>query len=177
MDLLSENSEHRKLGPFGVKKESFREERSVLVSQPSSTNRLQMNRALHRKLVTHVNRKAWWHVPPVDPDAYRKRGKFLSSSFSEARFWGRPLNHPQTASIANPLVGDEATIEKRLFGKRVSTPDLTLDQRFRLDAEMKRAAVSKGYDSILLMTPGSFMRLKSEQKLPRSFELNILVVS
>ena len=43
------------------------------------------------RIVAHVNRKAWWHVPPQDPMAYRKRGKFFASSFAEAEFDGRPL--------------------------------------------------------------------------------------
>jgi hypothetical protein len=43
-----------------------------------------------QKLVRHINRKAWWHVPPRDPRAYEKRGKFLASSFREAEFYGRP---------------------------------------------------------------------------------------
>jgi hypothetical protein len=59
------------------------------------------------KLVSHINRKDWWHVPPLDPDAYRKRGKFLASSFAEAELYGRPLDTPQRVTIANPLVGDE----------------------------------------------------------------------
>lgn len=46
------------------------------------------------KLVASVNRKSWWHVPPVDPDAYLKRGKFLASSFEAAEFYGRPLDEP-----------------------------------------------------------------------------------
>jgi hypothetical protein len=43
------------------------------------------------RIVAHVNRKAWWHLPPQDPMAYRKRGKFFASSFAEAEFYGRPL--------------------------------------------------------------------------------------
>lgn len=41
----------------------------------------------HEKLIAHVNRKDWWHVPPRDPSAYSKRGKFFASSFREAEFW------------------------------------------------------------------------------------------
>jgi hypothetical protein len=37
-----------------------------------------MKKALYDRLVAHVNRKNWWHVSPVDPDAYKKRGKFGS---------------------------------------------------------------------------------------------------
>jgi len=38
------------------------------------------------KLVKHFNRKDWWHVPPVDAEAYQKRGKFLASTSAEAEF-------------------------------------------------------------------------------------------
>jgi hypothetical protein len=137
---------------------------------------VEMRSVLYGRVVAHVNRKLWWHVPPVDPDAYKKRGKFLASSFGEAEFWGRPLDEPQTVAVATPLVGDEPTIERKLFGKVVCTSELTVRQRFSLDAKMKRAALAKGYDSILLMGRGSFVRLKATGKIPRSLELNILCV-
>jgi hypothetical protein len=136
-----------------------------------------MRSALYEKVVAHVNRKSWWHVPPIDPQGYEKRGKFLASTFSEAQFWGRPLNEPQNVSVVTPLVGDEETIERTLFGRRVSTRELSIDQRFKLDARMKRAALAKGYDSILLMAREPYVRFKSTGKFPRSLELNILRVN
>ena len=66
------------------------------------------------RIVAHVNRKQWWHVPPADPAAYSKRGKFLASSFSEAEFYGRPLDVPERVTIKMPLVGDESAISKAL---------------------------------------------------------------
>ncbi len=131
----------------------------------------------YEKLVAHVNRKDWWHVPPVDPDAYRRRGKFLASTFAEAEFWGRPLDEPQKVKVAHPLLGDEATIEKALFGRCVSREDIKMEERWALDARMKRAALASGYDSIVLMTPKAFTELKARGRLPRSLELNILNVS
>ena len=128
---------------------------------------------LYQRLVSHINRKSWWHVLPVDPDAYKKRGKFLSSSFARAEFWGRPLDEPQRANVIKPLVGDESTIERKLFGKRVSNENITIEQRFKLDARMMRKALAKGYDSILLLAPTTFAAFKSTEKIPRSFELNI----
>src|SRR5205809_3747974 len=116
-------------------------------------------------LVAHINRKEWWHVPPRDPTAYRRRGKFLSSTFSEAEFWGRPLNEPQRVSISRPLIGDEATIEKELFGRKVSDEDISMQKRWSLDARMKRAAVAMGYDSIVLMAPKDFCAFKTQGKL------------
>ncbi len=129
---------------------------------------------LYQRLVSHIIRKSWWHVLPVDPDAYKKRGKFLSSSFARAEFWGRPLDEPQRVSAVAPLVGDELTIERRLFGKRVSNENITIEQRFALDARMRRKALAKGYDSILLMAPTTFARFKRTGEIPRSLELNIL---
>jgi hypothetical protein len=135
-----------------------------------------MKGASYERLVAHVNRKRWWHVPPQDPKAYRKRGKFLASSFAEAEFWGRPLDDPLRVTVAKPLFGDEATIERRLFGKRVSDEDITMKERWKLDTLMKRTALAMGYDSILLMAPKTFARFKSTRKIPRSLELNILAV-
>src|ERR1700683_3374384 len=80
----------------------------------------------YEKLIAHVNRRNWWHVPPQDPSAYSKRGKFLASSFAEAEFWGRPLDEPMKVKISNPLIGDEATIERELFGRPISSGDVSL---------------------------------------------------
>ncbi len=137
---------------------------------------MKLHPALYQRLVSHVNRKAWWHVLPVDPNAYKKRGKFLSSSFARAEFWGRPLDGPQRANVIKPLVGDESTIERELFGERVSDENITIGERFKLDARMKRKALAKGYDSILLFAPTTFARFKSTGEIPRSLELNILRV-
>lgn len=128
------------------------------------------------KLIAHVNRKDWWHVPPRDPSAYAKRGKFLASSFREAEFWGRPLDEPQRVTVANPLIGDEEKIERTLLGRRMSNEDIAMEKRWTLDAKMKRAALALGYDSILLLSPKAFSALKASGKLPRSMELNILNV-
>jgi hypothetical protein len=132
-----------------------------------------MKKEFYRKLIAHVNRKHWWHVPPRDTAAYRKRGKFLASSFSEAEFWGRPLDQPQRVSIVRPLVGDEQTIEETLFGQRLSRDDISLDERWRFDARIKKAALAHGYDSVLLMTPKAFIELKTKGRVPRHMELNV----
>lgn len=128
----------------------------------------------YEKLITHINRKRWWHVPPRDPSALRSRGKFYASSLADAEFWGRPLNVPQKVLISNPLVGDERTIEATLFGKRLSTDDISMDDRWALDARMKQVALRKGFDSIVLMTPKAFSALQNSGTLPRSIELNVL---
>lgn len=126
------------------------------------------------KLIAHVNRKKWWHVPPRDHTAYSKRGKFLASSFREAEFWGRPLDEPQKVTVTRPLIGDEKTIEKVLFGRHLSNEDITIEERWALDAKIKRQALSRGYDSIVLMAAKPFAEFSVTGKLPRSLELNIL---
>jgi hypothetical protein len=136
-----------------------------------------MEKEFYKKLIVHVNRKKWWHVPPRDPTAYRKRGKFLASSFKDAEFWGRPLDEPQRVSIARPLIGDEQAIEKKLFGRRLSAEDITMEERWKLDAKLKKAAIKQGYDSIVLMSPKAFSEFTAVGKVPRSMELNILSAS
>ncbi|HEY6183073.1 MAG TPA: hypothetical protein VIW67_12560 [Terriglobales bacterium] len=126
------------------------------------------------RIIRHVNRKLWWHVPPRDPAAYVKRGKFLASSFAEAEFWGRPLDDPQKVRISRPLIGDEATIETTLLGRVVSNDAISMERRWALDARIKKAARKRGYDSIVLVSPKAFLALKTAGKLPRSMELNIL---
>lgn len=130
-----------------------------------------------RKLIAHINRKKWWHVPPVDRSAYRKRGKFFVSSFREAEFWGRPLDKPEKVKIARPLIGDEESIEIKLFARRISRQGMTAQERWVLDAKMKRAAIAKGYDSIVLMTPKGISEFRVSGKMPRTVELNVFDVS
>jgi len=113
-----------------------------------------MNRVLYERLVAHLNRKRWWHVPPADPAAYNKRGKFLASSFADAEFYGRPLDEPQKVTIAKPLVGDEKTIARVLGIPQHDGVDL--EQIAAHDAKWRNAALKRGYDAILLMSPKCF---------------------
>jgi hypothetical protein len=129
------------------------------------------------KLIAHVNRKKWWHVPPRDRSAYYKRGKFLASTFREAEFWGRPLDEPQKVRIVSPLIGDEQFIEKELFGRQLSAEGMRLKDRWSLDARIKRAALAGGYDSVVLMTPKAFVEFRKTGKIPRSVELNLVHAS
>ena len=134
----------------------------------------------HAKLIAHIARKDWYHVPPSDPHAYQKRGKFLASSYDAAAFYGRPNDEPEKVSVKNPLVGDEHHIEQHLFGYH---PSASLPEpgtrafypaRTGLDAKIKTAAIKKGYDSIALMTPSAHAAYQETQKIPRSIELNVL---
>ena len=138
-----------------------------------------MSTAANTALIKRINRKIWWHVPPLDPDAYKKRGKFYSSSFEEAEFYGRP-GDPERVTVARPLAGDEEYIETVLLGKY---PSINFDElhdegakvaaRFALDARIKKAAVKAEYDSIVLMTPRAWSKFQEVGQLPRSIELNV----
>jgi len=151
---------------------------------PHSTNAAQIGKILAvatrlqkkvaiEKVIAHVNRKEWWHVPPVDPDAYRKRGKFLASSFKEAEFYGRPLDEPQKVQISRPLVGDERAISRAL-GIPPQHTNMSPEEIADHDGRWRKAALAKGFDSIVLMTPKAFVDFKANGRLPRSLELNVL---
>jgi hypothetical protein len=139
-------------------------------------NPTEMRPSLLSRIIRRINRKDWWHVPPQNPQAYLRRGKFLASSFAEAEFWGRPLDEPQKVTIRRPLVGDERRIERELFGKQVSSQGISVKRRWALDAKIKRVALAKGYDSIVLTTPKEFSAFYKSKRMPRSIELNILSV-
>jgi hypothetical protein len=115
------------------------------------------------RIIAHVNRKAWWHVPPQDPMAYSKRGKFFASSFSEAEFYGRPLDAPQRVLIAKPLIGDEQAIAK-ILGIPPQHAGMNLEEIAAHDVLWRNAALAKGFDSIVLMTPKAFAHLTSDGK-------------
>lgn len=133
------------------------------------------------KLIQRINRKDWWHVPPSDPKAYEKRGKFLASTFREAEFWGRPLNTPIRVTVKNPLIGDEKSIELELLGAPVTPPgddyQKLLEWRWALDAKLKKAALAKGYDSIVLLSPAAWDKFITTGNIPLSIELNVLISS
>jgi len=136
---------------------------------------------MHTELIKYIARKQWWHVLPQDPEAYQKRGKFYSSTFGEAEFYGRP-GEPERVAVQNPLVGDENFIEQTLFHRRYSEAfdsmsGLSLIKaRFNLDAKIRNAALKKGYDAVVLMAPCKLADYLASGKIPRSLELNILCV-
>lgn len=104
-------------------------------------------------------------------------GKFLASSFREAEFWGRPLDEPQKLVVRKPLVGDELSIEKALFRKRLSDQQITMNQRWVLDARIRKVALREGFDSVVLMSAKGFAKFKATGKIPRSMELNVFRAS
>jgi hypothetical protein len=134
-----------------------------------------VKKLFYDKLISHVNRKSWWHVPPVDSDAYKQRGKFYSVSFAAAEFWGRPLDEPGRVTIANPLVGDEKRIG-RVLGISPQREGMTLEQIADHDVKWRNAALKKGFDAIVLMSPKCFAEWKAKGNIPRSLELNVLDV-
>ena len=140
------------------------------------------------KLIQRINRKAWWHVTPVDSKSYKKRGKFLASTYREAEFWGRPNDTPKRVTVNNPLIGDEETIERTILGcyESKSWPDIDEDiatgkafaeRRYALDAKLYKAGRAHGYDAIVLMSPDNFAKFKSEGRIPLSIELNLLTIN
>lgn len=131
------------------------------------TNTGEVKQEFIEKLIQRINRKDWWHVTPVDPKSYSRRGKFLASTYRAAEFWGRPNDVPERVVVKNPLVGDEETIERTLLGRFESNtwPDIAVDiaadrpfaeRRYALDAKLYAAGRAQGYDAIVLL---SSMRL------------------
>jgi hypothetical protein len=135
---------------------------------------MKLSTACKERIVRHDNQKDWRHGTPQDPDNYSKRGNFVASTCPEVKFWGRPLDGPQKLKITWPLIGDEAAIERALFRRLVSDEDISVKQRWVLDAKMKRPALAKGHGSIVLMPPKDFTVLRGNGRLPRSIELDIL---
>lgn len=129
-----------------------------------------------QRTIAQVNRKQWWHVPPTDPLAYSKRGKFYASTYEEAEFYGRPNDNPEKVRVEHPLVGDEKAISK-VLGIPPQHEGMSLEEIAKHDARWRNVAMAKGYDSIVLMAPKAFAKFKADSKLPRSLELNILNIS
>ena len=87
------------------------------------------------------------------------------------------MNTAERVEVRNPLIGDEPEVWRVLFGKQMKCPGLDsprlLQWRWRLDAQMKRAALRKGYDAIALLSTHAFRKFKAGH-LPYSIELNVL---
>lgn len=135
-------------------------------------------------LADQINRRRWWHSPPSDKKAYKKRGMFLASSYKECEFYGRPLDEPIKVNVSNPIVNTEQNIIKSLFGNNSSqmiaytaltnnTEEESLKVRFKLDTDLFKAAKSKNYDAIAVVAEKGLEKVKNH-KLPRSVELNLI---
>lgn len=133
-------------------------------------------------IVDKINKSEWWHVAPSDPAAYKKRGKFLASTYQQAEFYGRPNDTPYRVSIKNPIYGfSEIEILKKLFPDNYKDMILSEDadvknwykERIFLDAAMSRKAKLLGYDAIVLFGATGKKYLKINRK-PPAIELNLL---
>jgi hypothetical protein len=137
---------------------------------------------IKQTLIDKINGSLWWHVAPFDSEAYKKRGKFLASTFNQAAFYGRPNDKPERVNISNPLWAvSELDILKALFFDSydelyksvTNTEDAGWYQkRIELDAKMYQSAKKMGYDAIVLLTSSAIKDLKNNRK-PRSIELNL----
>lgn len=131
-------------------------------------------------LIEKINKATWWHVVPQDVNAYKKRGKFLASTYTQAEFYGRPNDVPEKVSISNPIYGcSEIEILKNLFPKNYKRLFSTVNKgvsgyssRINLDAKMFKKAKKIGYDAIVLLGSNGAEYLLRNRK-PHSIELNL----
>ena len=141
-------------------------------------------KSIKQTLIQKVNSSDWWHVPPRDTDAYKKRGKFLASTYTQAEFYGKPNMFPERVSISNPIFGySETQILKQLFPMsykklgasiiKMEEADEWYKQRIYLDAKMAQKAKGLRYDAIILL-PSNAKKDLLHGKKPNSIELNIL---
>jgi len=138
---------------------------------------------IKKVLIEKINSSDWWHVLPQDKKAYKKRGKFLASTYKQAEFYGRPKLDPEKVKIKNPIYGfSELEILTRLFGSDAqkfidkilnSKNHLFYKRRIDLDAKIFKKARKLGYDSVVLMARSGKEYLQKSRK-PKSIELNLL---
>lgn len=134
-------------------------------------------------IIKKINTSNWWHVVPQDKDAYKKRGKFLASTYKQAEFYGKPAIMPEKVKIKNPVYGfSELEILTELFGKNAQKLiDEVLNsgdcdfykERIGLDAKIFKKANDLGYDAVVLMAESGKAFLQRGHK-PRSIELNLI---
>lgn len=134
-------------------------------------------------LIQKINSSDWWHVSPRDPGAYKKRGKFLASTFLQAEFYGRPNDKSERVNIKNPIFGfSELEILTELFNKKNAQKYLDVvlsdngefyQKRINLDAEIYNRAKELEHDAVVLMTQAGKNDLGKGRK-PNSIELNLI---
>lgn len=135
-------------------------------------------------LIKKINESKWWHVSPIDRNAYNKRGKFLASTYLQAEFYGRPNDESEKVKIINPIFGfSEIEILSKLFSKTKAKKYLDAiyradnnfyKKRTDLDAKMYACAKKSGYNSIVLMAKQGEKALARGRK-PNSIELNLII--
>src|SRR3989344_395935 len=134
-------------------------------------------------LIQKINQSFWWHVPPRDPGAYKKRGKFLASTYLQAEFYGKPNDELERVKINNPVfVFSEKEILNKLFGAEKAKNLLSAvlceeenwyQKRIDLDQKIHKRAKELRYDAIVLLTNNGKKELKKQRK-PSSIELNLV---
>lgn len=137
-----------------------------------------MNETIKSTLIRKINQSIWWHVSPRDTKAYKKRGKFLASTYHQAEFYGRPNDVPCKVKIINPMYGfTEEEILMQLFPsdweKLILSDGASYEDRITLDARMYCKAKALGYDAIVLIGRSGRKSLMEKRK-PYSIELNLL---
>lgn len=143
--------------------------------------------SIKKILLEKINASFWWHVTPCDPMAYNKRGKFLSSTYRDAEFYGRPNDEPEKVFVENPVFGfSEREILDQIMPGYENNQNIQnvlsneyhpnwYKRRIRLDAKMYRSAKRLGYDAIVLICQSGYKSLLKNRK-PYSIELNLLNV-
>lgn len=138
---------------------------------------------IEQVLINKINKSPWWHVTPQDPNAYKKRGKFLASTYNQAAFYGKPNISPEKVVISNPLWSDsEINILKELFPENylekymsvTSDDESYYQKRIALDEQIHNKAKKLGYDAIVLLGSTGLAELRKNRK-PRSIELNLCI--
>ena len=126
----------------------------------------------NEKLIFYINSHKWWRTALPNEKAVKARGLFYASSYRDAEFYGRPIDAPFSVNMKNPLFGDEAHIMQTL-SLPLPSQEISVKQRFALDAKMKRLAKAKGYDSIALVTTKGYEMYMKTGTTPRSTELQV----
>jgi hypothetical protein len=124
------------------------------------------------KLISYINSHSWWRTALPDEKAVKARGIFYASSFKDAEFYGRPIDTPFRVNVTNPLFSDEPRIMEFL-GLSLPSPNISIKERFALDAKMMKLAALKGYDSIALTTPKAYEKYMVTNRIPGSIELQV----
>lgn len=137
-------------------------------------------------LIAKINKSGWWHVPPRDKNAYKKRGKFLASTYLQAEFYGRPIMEPEKIDVQNPVFGfseneilnqlfedHELELVLKLHNDLAKTKISAYEKRIVLDGLMYQKAKHLEYDAIVLMTKSGKKALERSHK-PRCIELNLI---
>lgn len=147
----------------------------------------QKNLNLKEILIQKINKSYWWHVTPSDPNAYKKRGKFLASTYADAEFYGRPNDMPEKVNIKNPVFGfsDIEILEQIIPDYRNSKIIMEVEseeeiknwyeKRIDVDAMRYNAAKKLGYDAIVLVCQSGYNSLIKNRK-PHSIELNLFYI-